>query len=133
MVITMAKLRMAHASTHGARKPPGPIRMVHASTHGARKPPGPKSFRCFSFCFCSHVSLCLFLFSCFSCLCYITITDRELTLFTVQNIVLVFWKVRLDFLLYLSDVKLKVNFRSNKKWAMRITWVKNILMMLKFI
>ena len=26
MVITMAKLRMAHASTHGARKPPGPIK-----------------------------------------------------------------------------------------------------------
>ena len=25
MVITMAKLRMAHASMHGARKPPGPI------------------------------------------------------------------------------------------------------------
>ena len=25
MVITMAKLRMAHASTHGARKQPGPI------------------------------------------------------------------------------------------------------------
>ena len=25
MVITMAKLRMAHESTHGARKPPGPI------------------------------------------------------------------------------------------------------------
>ena len=24
MVITMAKLRMAHASTHGAHKPPGP-------------------------------------------------------------------------------------------------------------
>ena len=24
-VIIMAKLRMAHASTHGARKPPGPI------------------------------------------------------------------------------------------------------------
>ena len=24
MVITMTKLRMAHASTHGARKPPGP-------------------------------------------------------------------------------------------------------------
>ena len=24
MVITMAKLRMAHASTHGTRKPPGP-------------------------------------------------------------------------------------------------------------
>ena len=27
MVITMAKLRMAHASMHGARKPPGPKRM----------------------------------------------------------------------------------------------------------
>ena len=25
LVITMAKLRMAHASTHSARKPPGPI------------------------------------------------------------------------------------------------------------
>ena len=25
LVITMAKLRMAHASTHGARKPPGPM------------------------------------------------------------------------------------------------------------
>ena len=25
MVKTMAKLRMAHTSTHGARKPPGPI------------------------------------------------------------------------------------------------------------
>ena len=25
LVKTMAKLRMAHASTHGARKPPGPI------------------------------------------------------------------------------------------------------------
>ena len=24
MVITMAKLRMAHASTHGVHKPPGP-------------------------------------------------------------------------------------------------------------
>ena len=24
MVITMAKLRIVHASTHGARKPPGP-------------------------------------------------------------------------------------------------------------
>ena len=24
LVITMAKLRMAHANTHGARKPPGP-------------------------------------------------------------------------------------------------------------
>ena len=57
MVITMAKLRMAHASTHGARKPPGPKKerererklvitmaklcMAHAGTHGARKPPGP--------------------------------------------------------------------------------------------
>ena len=58
MVIIMAKLRMAHASTHGARKPPGPkkrgekeerklvktmakLRMAHASRHGARKPPGP--------------------------------------------------------------------------------------------
>ena len=28
LVITMAKLRMANASTHGARKPPGPIRRV---------------------------------------------------------------------------------------------------------
>ena len=26
MVITMAKLRMAHASTHGARKPLGPTK-----------------------------------------------------------------------------------------------------------
>ena len=58
MVITMAKLRMAHASTHGTRKPPGPkerekerklvitmakLRMAHASTHGARKPPGPNN------------------------------------------------------------------------------------------
>ena len=25
MVITMAKVRMAHASTYGAHKPPGPI------------------------------------------------------------------------------------------------------------
>ena len=49
----MAKLRMAHASMHGARELPGPkeqtmvitmakLRMAHASTHGARKPPGPK-------------------------------------------------------------------------------------------
>ena len=48
----MAKLRMAHAGTHSARKPPGPkerklvitmakLRMAHASPHGARKPPGP--------------------------------------------------------------------------------------------
>ena len=33
MVITMAKLRMAHASTHGARKPPGPklldVKMIY--------------------------------------------------------------------------------------------------------
>ena len=29
MVITMAKLRMAHASTHGARKPPGPKIISH--------------------------------------------------------------------------------------------------------
>ena len=29
LVITMAKLRMAHASTHGARKPPGPIKMIY--------------------------------------------------------------------------------------------------------
>ena len=36
---------MAHASMHGARKPPGPIRMAHASTHGARKPPGPRYFQ----------------------------------------------------------------------------------------
>ena len=53
MVITMAKLRMAHASTHCARKPPGPRgerekeRMNNGdnngqATHGARKPPGPK-------------------------------------------------------------------------------------------
>ena len=28
MVITMAKLRMVHASTHGARKPPGPKYIV---------------------------------------------------------------------------------------------------------
>ena len=26
LVITIAKLRMAHASTHGARKPPGPTK-----------------------------------------------------------------------------------------------------------
>ena len=28
LVITMAKLRMAHASTHGAHKPPGPILVI---------------------------------------------------------------------------------------------------------
>ena len=46
MVITMAKLRMAHASTHGARKPPGPKEEEERlndgdnngqATHGARK------------------------------------------------------------------------------------------------
>ena len=44
MVITMAKLRMANASTHGARKPPGPKeeRLNDGNnngqaTHGARK------------------------------------------------------------------------------------------------
>ena len=45
MVITIAKLRMAHASTHGARKPPGPKERRRANdgnnnsqaTHGARK------------------------------------------------------------------------------------------------
>ena len=37
MVITMAKLRMAHASTHGARKPPGPIFMASIRS----QPPGP--------------------------------------------------------------------------------------------
>ena len=46
----MAKLRMAHASTHGARKPPGPkerrlndgnnngqLRIANATSGGARK------------------------------------------------------------------------------------------------
>ena len=33
MVITMAKLRMAHASTHGARKPPGPITTTKMFLH----------------------------------------------------------------------------------------------------
>ena len=48
MVITMAKLHMAHASTHGARKPPGPKGEKERerlndgnnngqATHGARK------------------------------------------------------------------------------------------------
>ena len=50
MVITMAKLRMAHASTHGARKPPGPKKERlndgnNNGTHGARKPPGPKHIK----------------------------------------------------------------------------------------
>ena len=31
MVITMAKLRMAHASMHGARKPPGPKSYLQTS------------------------------------------------------------------------------------------------------
>ena len=54
LVITMAKLRMAHASTHGARKPPGPKKKKEErlndgnnngqATHGARKPPGPKYY-----------------------------------------------------------------------------------------
>ena len=34
MVITMAKLRMAHASTHGARKPPGPKKKNTPGTRG---------------------------------------------------------------------------------------------------
>ena len=45
MVITMAKLCMAHASTHGARKPPGPKKRERLNdgdnngqaTQGARK------------------------------------------------------------------------------------------------
>ena len=32
MVITMAKLRMAHASTHGALKPPGP-KFIYSTCH----------------------------------------------------------------------------------------------------
>ena len=50
MVITMAKLCMVHASTHGACKPPGPKeeRLNDGAnngqaTHGARKPPGQKT------------------------------------------------------------------------------------------
>ena len=40
-VLTMAKLRMAHASMHGTRKPPGPKRLNDGNnngqaTHGAR-------------------------------------------------------------------------------------------------
>ena len=51
MVITMAKLRMAHASTHGARKPPGPKERAKVgdnngqAMHGAHKPPWPKERR----------------------------------------------------------------------------------------
>ena len=33
MVITMAKLHMAHASTHGARMPPGPTKEKQSLTH----------------------------------------------------------------------------------------------------
>ena len=33
MVITMAKLRMAHASTHGARKSPGPKSITYKQTN----------------------------------------------------------------------------------------------------
>ena len=46
MVITMAKLGMAHAKTHGARKPPGPITIGTGITNnrknGVHKPPRPK-------------------------------------------------------------------------------------------
>ena len=46
MVITMAKLRMAHASTHGARKPPGPTMASYALRTPPQMahvmPPGPK-------------------------------------------------------------------------------------------
>ena len=35
--ISMAKLRMAHASTHGARKPPGPIVLVQQGLSNPRK------------------------------------------------------------------------------------------------
>ena len=38
LVITMAKLRMAHASTHGARKPPGPKAPYVRSTVALRTP-----------------------------------------------------------------------------------------------
>ena len=49
-MITMAKLRMANASTHGVRKPPGPKEKERLNDgnnngqamHGAHKPPGPK-------------------------------------------------------------------------------------------
>ena len=36
MVITMAKLRMAHASTHSARKPPGPITLTEYPLSGSK-------------------------------------------------------------------------------------------------
>ena len=48
MVITMAKLRMVHASTHGARKPPGPKQAKHRQAlayvkkQGGRKKEGDK-------------------------------------------------------------------------------------------
>ena len=55
----MAKLLMAHASTHASTQVAwakrekeqklvitmAKLRMAHASTHGARKPPGPKVFK----------------------------------------------------------------------------------------
>ena len=60
----MGKLRMAHASMHDTRKPPGPkIKRERLNdgnnawanngqaTHGARKPPGPKI----------HLLICLLL------------------------------------------------------------------------
>ena len=40
LVITMAKLRMAHASTHGARKPPGP-KYLFCTASVRSRPPGP--------------------------------------------------------------------------------------------
>ena len=36
LVITMAKLRMAHASTHGAHKPPGPAMLGTPTMGGAQ-------------------------------------------------------------------------------------------------
>ena len=48
MVITMAKLRMAHASTHGARKPPGPILKVRGNDYKIgfeKKVEGPRTFK----------------------------------------------------------------------------------------
>ena len=41
MVITMAKLCMAHARTHGARKPPGPIIKYYVGTGQAFMGPVP--------------------------------------------------------------------------------------------
>ena len=36
LVKTMAKLRMAHASTHGARKPPGPTNWIFWGDKGRK-------------------------------------------------------------------------------------------------